>query len=407
MSESLKAFTSYQKFVVAMLAFLQFTIVLDFVILSPLGALLMPALQITPAQFGVVISSYAFCAGASGFLTAGFADRFDRKRLLLFFYSGFVIGTLLCGLANTYELLLIARMVTGVFAGVIGSIIFAIVADLFPFEARGRVMGVVQTAFSASQVLGVPAGLFIANYLGWNATFHMIVLVSVFVGVVLMTRLRPIDGHLSLRNPDRNAFRHLLQTVTTGRYVQGFTATAFLSIGGFILLPFMSAFFVNNLGVPIDILPVVYMIAGLCTLIAGPILGRLSDRYGKYAIFLFGAVLSIVMVAIYTNMSLSPLWLVIVVNILLFVAVTARMISASALVSAVPKPADRGAYMSVSSSLQQVSGGFAAALGGAIIKQNPSGTLVHFNVAGYLVILATTVTIVLMHLINRRIISES
>src|SRR5690349_3065608 len=124
------AFTRYQKFVVAALAFLQFTIVLDFMILSPLGALLLQDLHISTAQFGLVVSGYAFSAGLSGLLTAGFADRFDRKKLLLFFYVGFVAGTFFCGIAPSYYTLLAARIVTGLFGGVIGSISMAIAADL-------------------------------------------------------------------------------------------------------------------------------------------------------------------------------------------------------------------------------------------------------------------------------------
>ena len=164
------AFTSYQKFVVAMLAFLQFTIVLDFMMLAPLGALVIPALKISPSQFGLVVSTYAFSAGLSGLLTAGFADRFDRKKLLIVFYSGFLAGTILCGLASSYPMLLIARMVTGLFAGVVGSVSFAIVTDLFPIQMRGRVMGIMQTAFAASTVLGIPLALYLSNR--WAGTLR-------------------------------------------------------------------------------------------------------------------------------------------------------------------------------------------------------------------------------------------
>src|ERR1700750_529238 len=96
-------FTGYQKFLIAILAFLQFTIILDFMIVSPLGAMVMPALSITPSQFGAAVSVYAFSAAFSGLAAAGFADRFDRKRLLLFFYGGFIAGTVLCGLAGSYH----------------------------------------------------------------------------------------------------------------------------------------------------------------------------------------------------------------------------------------------------------------------------------------------------------------
>src|SRR5215469_18557378 len=190
------SFTHYQRFVVAVLAFLQFSIVLDFMIISPLGAIIMPDLNIGPQRFGEVVSAYAFSAGASGFLAAGFADRFDRKRFLLFFYCGFIAGTALCALAPSYPLLLLARIVTSVFGGVIGSIVLAIATDLFPLAMRGRVMGVVQTAFSASQVLGIPAGLTIANIWGWHATFLAIILVATPVGLIIVLWMRPVVDHL-------------------------------------------------------------------------------------------------------------------------------------------------------------------------------------------------------------------
>src|SRR6201996_1839601 len=177
--EVASGFSRYQSILVALLAFVQFTIILDFMIMSPLGAIIMPALGITATQFGVAVSAYAFSAGISGILAAGFADRFDRKRLLLFFYAGFMVGTLLCGLAQTYPMLLVARIVTGFFGGVIGSVVLAIATDLFPLEMRGRVMGVISTAFAASQVLGLPAGLYFANRWEWHAPFFAILAIAI------------------------------------------------------------------------------------------------------------------------------------------------------------------------------------------------------------------------------------
>ena len=169
-----RVFTPYQVFIIAILAILQFSIILDFMVLSPLGALLIEKLHIKTAQFGLVVSVYAFSAGASGLLAAGFADKFDRKKFLLFFFTGFLVGTFLCAIAPNYHFLLMARIVTGLFGGVIGSVSFAIISDLFKMEVRGRVMGFVQMAFAASQVLGLPVGLVLANYFGWHAPFWMI-----------------------------------------------------------------------------------------------------------------------------------------------------------------------------------------------------------------------------------------
>src|SRR5258708_7875238 len=185
-------FSRYEKVVIGILGFLQFTVILDFMIISPLGAIVMPSLHISPQQFGLAVSSYAFSAGVSGFLAAGFADRFDRKRLLLFFYTGFLLGTLLCALATTYPLLLMARIVTGLFGGVIGSVVLAIATDLFSFEMRGRVMGFIQTAFAASQVLGLPAGLYFANRWDWHAPFFAIIAVAVPAGLMIAFFLKPV-----------------------------------------------------------------------------------------------------------------------------------------------------------------------------------------------------------------------
>lgn len=199
-----RGFSRYQVLLIGLLAFTQFTIILDFIIMSPLGAILMPALNITAGQFGVAVSAYAFSAGLSGILAAGFADRFDRKRLLLFFYVGFTLGTMLCAVAPNYHVLLIGRIVTGLFGGVIGSVVLAIVTDLFALHLRGRVMGFIQTAFAASQVLGVPAGLFLANHWSWHVCFIAIVGLSIVTIVVVAFAMEPVDAHLKLKQ-DRNS----------------------------------------------------------------------------------------------------------------------------------------------------------------------------------------------------------
>jgi predicted MFS family arabinose efflux permease len=395
-------FTRYERFVTLLLAFLQFTIVLDFMIMGPLGALLMPALHISPQQFGLVVSAYAFSAAASGLLAAGFADRFDRKRLLLFFYCGFLIGTLLCGLAQSYAFLLAARVVTGLFGGVIGSISMAIVADLFPLEVRGRVMGTVQTAFAASQVMGVPLGVFLSNHWGWHAPFLLIVLVSAAVGVVIVTRLKPIDAHLKLQRAG-SSFQHVRQTLGRTRYLRTFAATMLLATGGFMLMPFGSAFSVHNVGISLEQLPLVYMVTGVTTFIAGPMIGRFSDTLGKYRTFCLGTGLACVVVPIYCSLGITPLAVVVLLNMFLFIAITARIISASALISAVPEAADRGAFMAVNSSLQQLSGGVASSSAGLIVSQTADGRLEHYETLGYVVVAAMLIVVALMYPIHRAV----
>lgn len=395
-------FTGYQKFVIAILAFLQFTIILDFMIISPLGAVLMPALKISPSQFGVVVSAYAFSAGLSGLLAAGFADRYDRKKLLLFFYAGFVLGTLLCGLAPTYEFLLGARIITGLFGGVIGSIVMAISTDIFSFQQRGRVMGFIQTAFAASQILGIPAGLFFSNLWGWHSPFIMIVLVSIAVGGVIILYLKPVDAHLN-KKVDHNPFHHLWSTVKMPSYLLAFFTTGLLSLGGYMLMPFGSAFTVHNLGIQIDKLPLIYLLTGVASIFIGPLVGKSSDAFGKFNVFLFGAALSIVMVLIYTNLGTTPLFWVIVVNAVMFVGIFSRMIPSQALMSVIPTPDRRGAFMAIGSSLQQLAGGMASLAAGLIVIEGADGKLEHFDTLGYIMVLTALVSTFTMFLIHRAI----
>jgi len=396
-------FTRYQKFVVALLAFLQFTIVLDFMILSPLGAMLIGEMKISPAQFGYVVSGYAFSAGASGLLAAGFADRFDRKKFLVFFYGGFVIGTLLCGLAPTYELLLAARIVTGVFGGVIGSISFAIIADLFPFAMRGRVAGLVQASFAGAQIMGLPIGLLLANRWGWHAPFLMIVGVALLGGVAIVFVLQPITGHLAAaKEASRSPVQHLVRTATRPRYLAGFAATMLLTTGGFMLMPFGSTFVVQNLGVSLNDLPLLYMINGAFAMVAGPLIGRLSDAIGKYRTFVISTIVSIAMMLWYTGLQSGSLAFIVVLNVVLFIGISGRMISSFALSSALPDMPDRGAFMAINSSLQQLAGGAAAWVAGLIVFQaTPTSRLEHYGTLGIVAAGASVITIGLMYNVNR------
>ncbi|MCP9761930.1 MFS transporter [Lacihabitans soyangensis] len=364
----IKPLSSYQKFVMAMLAITQFTVVLDFMVMSPLGDILMKSLVITPKQFGIAVSSYAFSAGISGLLAAGFADKFDRKKLLIFFYLGFIVGTFLCGMAPTYETLVAARIFTGIFGGVMGSISMAIITDIFELNQRGRVMGIVQMGFAASQVLGIPMGLYFANLWGWHAPFMMIVVLAVVVILVVIIKLKPVNAHLSVKN-ERNVWAHFRHVLFLKNYRIAFLSTALLSIGGYLMMPFGSAFAVNNLGVLQSELPLIFMLTGVSSLIFMPLVGKLSDRYDKFKIFAIGSVWAVVFTLIYTNLSVTPLYAIITLNILLFMGISSRMIPSSTLTSAIPNLQDRGAFMSINSSLQQIAGGIATMLAGLIIVQ--------------------------------------
>jgi len=393
-------FTSYQKFVIFIIAITQFTVVLDFMIMSPMGDMLMKSLGIKPSQFGLAVAFYGISAGLSGLLTAGFADRFDRKKLLLFFYIGFILGTILCGISTSYAMLLIGRIVTGIFGGVIGSISMAIITDIFEINHRGRVMGFITMGFGASQVLGIPISLYIANHMGWQSPFLMVALLAIIIAVLIYAKLQPVDKHLKAQR-DKSALMHLWHTIAKKDYRIGFAATALLSIGGFMMMPFGSAFAINNLKITKEQLPITYMVAGISTLIIMPLIGKLSDRIDKFKIFAIASIWMMVVVVSYTHLSVTPLWMVLIFNVLMMMGIMSRMVPASALTTAIPEMADRGAFMSINSSLQQIAGGIASMCAGMIVVQKTkTSPLEHYDTLGYVMVGISVVGVIMLYRVS-------
>ena len=396
-------FTHYQAMVIVLIALTQFTVVLDFMVMSPLGDMLMKSMELTTKQFGLAVSVYAFSAGTSGLLTAGFADKFDRKKLLLFFYVGFITGTLFCGLANSYVLLIAARIITGLFGGVIGSISMAIVADLFPLQQRGRAMGFIQMGFGASQVLGIPISLYIANHWGWQSPFLMIVGLATIIWTMVMLQMKPVTKHLELKT-EKTAIKHLWHTLRLRDYRTGFLLTALLSIGGFMMMPWGSAFAVNNLHISYEQLPIMFMASGIAALIIMPLIGKLSDKIDKAKLFTVAALSMMVIIVIYTNLTPVPFFVIITLNILMMAAIMSRIVPAMALVSALPKMQDRGAFMSINSSLQQIAGGVAAAVGGMIvIQKTKTSPLQHYDILGYVIVVIIILNIIQLYRVSNMI----
>ena len=399
-THALKKFSKYQVILVIILAMTQFSVVLDFMVMSPLGDLLIKDLKINPAQFGLIVSSYALSAGISGFLTASFADKFDRKILLLFFYAGFIIGTFFCAIANTYWLLVGARIVTGIFGGVISSISMAIVADTFSVEQRGRVMGYLQMGFGISQVVGIPISLFIANKWDWQAPFYLIVVIASTILFCALWVMKPVNQHLKLQR--ENPLKHMLSTIQNKNYRIGYLATAFMSLGGYLMMPWGSAFSVNNVGISQSELPLLFMVVGIATLIIMPISGNLSDRFSKFNVFLTASIVMVIAVLIYTNLGKVSLLILIIVNVMMMAGVMARMVPSQALATSIPEMKDRGAFMSINSSLQQFAGGIAAMVGGFIVVQKDQfSPLEKFDFLGLVVICVIIINIFLTYRVHR------
>jgi predicted MFS family arabinose efflux permease len=393
-------FSSYQILLIVIFVFIIFTIVVDYMTLPALSAILLTKLQITTKEFGFAVSAYAFSAGTSAFLATGFSDRFDRKRLLLVYYGGFLLGILLSATANSLWALILARIVTGAFGGVVAAIIFAIIADLFQNDQRGRVMGYIQMAFAASLVGGLPLALYMATNFNWRLSFWIFFFFGILVFSVVIFKVKPINMHLNNAQKDR-LLSYSLSIVRSRDYWTVFLNNIFLVTGDVMYMTFGSAYSTNNLGVSLDNLPLLYGAGGLATIVLSPVIGRLSDRHGKLRVFITGTVLAIILVAVYSHLGSVPFGLVVLLHTLLFIGINARMIASTALATAVPDQQDRGAFMAFDSSFQQVAGGIAATAAGWIVYQTSDGMIHGYPYLGLTVIALMFVTIGLMYSIHK------
>ncbi len=397
-----RVFSRYQVFVIAVLSLLQFTVILDFMVLNPLGEILITKMNITTQQFGLVVSAYAFSAGISGILAAGFADKFDRKKMLMVFYSGFTIGTFLCALAPNYHFLLAARIFTGLFGGVISAIGMAIVVDLFQAQVRGRVMGFIQMAFALSQILGMPVGWELANRSSWHAPFWVIGVLAAILGGTILLYMKPITEHLNVKM-ERNPVEHLVHTLSNRKYTLAFCTTILLATGGYMLMPFGSTFFRHNMGLSAQDITWLYVATGVVSLIASPIIGKMSDKVGRINVFYVATILTSIMVLIFTRMHITPLYLAMIINGLMFAGVLGRVIPIQASLASIPAMQDRGAFMSINASIQQISGGIASVIAGLIVYKTSSGFLLNYDILGIVIVGAFIITLVMMNRLNKQI----
>ncbi len=394
------SFSNYQIILVILFVLILFTIVVDYLTLPALSAILLSELQISTSQFGLLVSAYAFSAGISGFLATTFADCFDRKQLLLIYYAGFLLGMLLCASAGSWAVLVIARIITGFFGGVVASICFAIISDLFHIDQRGRVMGYIQMAFAGSQVAGLPLALYMANQFNWQLTYWIFFGFGLIIIITFLIYIKPINAHLQLSTKEA-PFQHALKVGINPRYWIVFSNNLLIVLGDVAFMTFSAAYCTNNLGISLEQLPLLFGIGGAATLIFGPIWGLLSDRFGKLNIFIVGSLLAIFMILIYSNLGKVDAWLVILINTLLFIGINARMVTSTAIATILPHQADRGTFMALDASLQQLAGGIAASAAGLIVFQTDNGMISQYPLLGFLVILLMMATIGFMFLINR------
>jgi MFS transporter, DHA1 family, inner membrane transport protein len=371
-----------ERIVLVILAAVQFTTIVDFMIVMPLGPQLMRTLAINPAQFGLVVSSYTFAAGAAGLVASAVVDRFARRTTFMTLNAGFLFGTLMCALAPNYHALVAARVLTGAFGGILGGMAMAIIGDVFPEERRGRATGSLMTGFALASVVGVPFGLYLGTNYGWHVPFVVLAIGGVPALVLTRWALPPLDEHVGKEHGHPVA--SLVETFTHANHLKAFALIVTLMIGNFTVFPYLSAYLVANVGMSEQQLPLVYIAGGLLTFIVSPIVGRLADRYGKLRLYRIVAPTSAVLMLLITHLPPVPTGVAVAVFGGMMMCNVGRMIPAMAMVTSSVEPRRRGSFLSANSSIQHIACGIGAYLGGVIIAESAAGKIERFGTVGWI-----------------------
>lgn len=381
-----------ERYYVIILAAIQIVHILDFVIMMPLGPRFMRVFGITPVEFSTLVSAYTFSAGIVGFFGALYADHFDRKKFLLFNFSGFIIGTFMCAISPNFTSLLMARILAGAFGGILNAGVMSLVADLIPFKRRGAAMGVVMSSFSISSIVGVPLGLYIANTFDWHWTFYFICAVALIFWVASLILLPSVKVRQEPRTFKQNLL-NFKSILIQKDYLQAFTLTSVLGFGIFTIIPFISPYMVKNVGMTEEQLPLIYLIGGICTIVSARIIGKLCDKIGSYNVFKVVAIIAIFPMFALTNLPPAALWIALIPTTLFTMFGSGRFIPAMTIVSAVVKPEERGTFMSLENAARQLSSGAASQVAGLIIGSTAAGALTNYDIVGYIGIVSSLAAI--------------
>ncbi len=380
-----------ERFLLLLLAAVQFTHIMDFMIMMPLGQQLMREWDVGPGQFSRLVSVYTLVAGIAGLLMAPFVDRHDRRTMVLVAYAGFAGGTLACALSHSPGALLLARGVCGLFGGIAGTAVMSIVGDIVPAARRGAAMGTIMTAFSAAAALGVPFGLYLAQRFTWESPFFLLAGLALANWILLWRFLPPVRGHLDGdATPGFGRFLALLRNRNAG---WGLLFMATLVFGHFSLIPLLAPHLVGNLGLPEKHLSLVYLVGGVLSAITGPRIGRLADAVGKVRVFSF---LVCVACAVTLAIALSPplpMGVILALGGSYFVFGSGRFVPGQAILSLAVNRHDRGAYMSLSGCVRDLAGGLSSMLGGLIVAKTADGHLQHFDRLGWIAVASAILTL--------------
>jgi DHA1 family inner membrane transport protein len=377
--------TKKRSLILLILALVNFTNIVDSMLIMPLGDIFIDLFNLTAGEYSYLVSAYAIAASISALTGFFLIDRFDRKKVLLFIYTGFGIGTILCAFANSYILLVSVRLFTGLFGGMIAATILSIVSDLYPFKERGAAMGILFASFSAASALGIPIGLYLADQGSWQLPFEILGSIALLISVVLFFIFPNMTSHVA---KERKSMLSTIRSITRDQnQINALVAGFVLILAHFIIIPFISPYLIKNVGLTQSEITYQFLFGGLATVVSSPIIGRMTDKYGVMKVFIAMIVLSFIPTIILTNLSVVPVTLAIFYTTLFFIFGSGRMISPNTIITAAAPQENRGSFMSIKSSLQQLAIAVSSFLGGAIVYLGEGDIYYNYEYVGYLSIL--------------------
>ena len=368
-----------------LLALTQFTIIMDFMIMMPLGPQIMHKFAIGPAMFATAVSAYAWCSGLSSLLAATYIDRFDRRSMLLTVYFLFALSNLACAMAENLPMLLAARSFAGLTGGVLASTVMAIVSDVIPPARRGAATGFIMTAFSLAAVAGVPVGILLGAQFGWSAPFYLLVALSALIWRGCYQLVPALSEHLSKQRVTfRRALPELWDIISNVRHRRAYLLTFVMMNAHMLVIPFISPVLVANYGVLPRQLSWLYMAGGAATFFTARRIGRLSDKFGKHVLFRILVPVSMLPVLLITHLPVMPLLLLIPFFAFFMVMISGRMIPMQALMTTVPTPEHRGAFLSINGAIQSLGTGCGAWVGGLLLSTDSADHILGYGNNGWL-----------------------
>lgn len=387
-----------EKILLFILAAVQFIVIVDFMIMMPLGPQLMRIFDISPQQFGFLVSAYTFAAGISSLIGVFWVDLFDRKKVLLYSFAGLIVATFACALAPSYGFLMMARILTGIFGGIPGAVVFSIIGDVFEENKRGTASGYVATSFSLASVVGVPFGLFIASLSNWHAPFFLLCGFGLVILFMIFKFVPRIKTHLKHKTDDSKIYDSFVYIIKNSNLRLALLFIAALVMGQFTIVPFISPYMSSNIGFTDAELSLIYLVGGAATIITSPKIGKLADKYGKPKIFTIMGFLSLIPIVAVTNMPKVGIPIALIFTTLVFVFFSGRFVPATAYITSVVSAKYRGSFMSFNFAFMQITSGIASIIAGMIITKSPDGQLLNYPYVG---LIAVVFTFIAMFMIRK------